>query len=422
MCHAVTGATVSYSHGLASLAGVLISAGLAEDEIDLVTIRSNDVQHWTEEILAKNPSMVLVSAMSNQWELVRELSLTLKRESPRIPLCIGGAHAIASPSSLVDSAFDVVVSGEGEGVVVPLVTGGPTDIRSVTSRYHSMDWRQNFIRDLDELPFPYLDIFEISDILEYPSVMFSRGCPYKCTYCMSRKGGFSGNVRWKSPERAICEVLQLLNYARPDEIFIDDDTLLKNPTWVERFCQLYSESVEVPFYCNARPETVSSKVVEFLRAANCAAIGIGIESGSSRLRRDVLQREMSDEKILNAFSIAHKAGLKTWSFNMVGIPGETAEDLKLTIELNDRAETEFVRVSIFTPYPGTPIFEAFHTEPDYRGYIRSPKDLPTALLAPYNDWLARLRLEGRLWFTESEADLLVEPETGLTREAMQSDG
>lgn len=127
------------------------------------------------------------------------------------------------------------------------------------------------------------------------------------------------------------------------ELYVDDDTFLKNPRWVTDFCERYSSEVGVPFYCNARPETVRLDLCRRLKAAGCMAIGIGIESGNERIRREVLSRGMSNDRIVRAFQLAHEAGLKTWSFNMVGIPGETLSDFMDTVTLNDRVRTDYVR-------------------------------------------------------------------------------
>jgi radical SAM superfamily enzyme YgiQ (UPF0313 family) len=109
---------------------------------------------------------------------------------------------------------------------------------------------------------------------------------------------------------------------------------------------------------------------------------------------------MSDDVIIKAFFTAKSVGLRTWSFNMVGLPGETADDLKATVEINERARVDFVRVSIFTPYPGTPAVDAsdLHDKP----YIRSPRDLPDDLRNVYVSWIFRLREAGRLWVTDTE--------------------
>jgi radical SAM superfamily enzyme YgiQ (UPF0313 family) len=222
---------------------------------------------------------------------------------------------------------------------------------------------------------------------------------------MSRLGGIGGRVRWKSPRRAIAEVLDLVAFANPPAVYIDDDTFLKNPKWVREFCDLYEARVDKPFFCNARPETIKRALVERLAAARCAAIGIGIESGSERIRRDVLQRPMTDDVICRAFNTAHDAGLKTWSFNMVGIPTETPDDLRSTMNLNHRVATDYVRVSIFTPYPGTPFYDADDDFPP-AGYFRPASDLPAGLQPLYSQWLRDLERDGRLWFTEVEAELI----------------
>lgn len=404
MVHIVTGATVSYSHALASLAGALQEANDERFEIALITIRDNNVDNPADRIAALDPVIVLVSVMSNQWERAKKLASAIKQRDRRIPCCVGGVHVAADPSSVAASEFDAGFAGEGENIIKSIVLKGGLTCDSVSERVHEFSTQNFFVEDLDQLPLPYIQLFNREDILEYPSVMFSRGCPFKCSYCMSRQGGIGGTVRWKSPQRAICEIHGLVAYAAPDEVFVDDDTLLKNPRWVREFCTLYRDTVNVPFFCNARPETVSPDIVRYLRDAQCSAIGIGIESGSVRIRQDILQRPMDDNTILRAFDAAHKAGLKTWSFNMVGLPGERPEDLLATIRLNEAAQTEFVRVSIFTPYPGTPIYNPEKHSPSPNSYFKGVNDLPQELRGLYQDWVSRLEREGRLWFTQSESD------------------
>lgn len=392
--HIVAGATVSHSHAVASLAGALLRDGLAPDDICVFVLRDDSLEEFISSILQFQPSVVLFSIWSNQWQRALAVARTLKAEVSDVPLWVGGAHVTAAPASVEHAPFDGTVFGEGERVVtsivqqcrslpVPRILTGP------------------MVENLDDLPMPVLQIFSQEDIRQYPSVMLSRGCPYHCTYCLSRKGGVGGNVRWKSPQRAVQEIEELIRYASPDEFYIDDDTFLKSPDWVRSFCKLYGNRYRTPFYCNARPETVRLNLLEVLRAAGCRGIGIGIESGSADIRARVLQRPMSDETIIGAFAAARQAGLLTWSFNMVGIPTETAADVRATIELNERAGVDFVRVSVFTPYPGTPLSsESPHL---WNGsYFRDAADLEPETQELYKAWVTQLQRERRLWLTDSE--------------------
>jgi len=187
MVHIVTEATVSYSHGLASLAGVLRADARIDVEPVLYTIRHDDMSHAATEILCIDPIMIFVSAMSNQWERATRLAMCLKREAQNIPLCIGGSHVSASPESVLKSSFDVGVVGEAENLLGQL-TLPPRSICDVVARYGHIAMPLA-PESLDDLPHPAIDLFPIEDILAYPSVMFSRGCPYACSYCMSRNGG-----------------------------------------------------------------------------------------------------------------------------------------------------------------------------------------------------------------------------------------
>src|ERR1039457_320493 len=104
MAHVVTETTVSYAHGLASLAGVLRACGTPTDDLILCVVRDDDMQNAAVEMLCRDPSMILVSAMSNQWERVARLATCLKREGADVPLCIGGSHVSASPQCGMSSS------------------------------------------------------------------------------------------------------------------------------------------------------------------------------------------------------------------------------------------------------------------------------------------------------------------------------
>jgi radical SAM superfamily enzyme YgiQ (UPF0313 family) len=393
--HIVTGATVSYSHAVASLAGGLLRSEVRPENLRVFVLRDEMVTDFSQSILDFEPSIVLFSVWSNQWHRAVAVGTSLKAAAPRLPLWVGGVHVTAVPSSIPPSPFDCAVAGEGEDLVSAIVR---------EPRKHPLTRTINgrLVEKLDDLPTPVLEIFSRDDIREYPSVMFSRGCPYQCTYCMSRNGGLGGTVRWKSPERAVQEILDLVRYAGPEEFYIDDDTFLKNPKWVRAFCKLYTHTASTPFYCNARPETVRLDLLQLLRDAGCSGVGIGIESGSESIRERVLMRPMTDETIIAAFATAREAGLLTWSFNMVGIPGETPADINATIELNEKAAVDFVRVSVFTPYPGTPLYSAPNAQSWAESYFRDAAGLEPEAYELYTRWVKRLESEGRLWMTESE--------------------
>jgi anaerobic magnesium-protoporphyrin IX monomethyl ester cyclase len=407
MVNIYSASSLSYSHGLASLAGVLVANGYKASDIAFHPVKTTDMAIGAEEILQYNPKIILLSCTSNQWENAKLLLSETKRRAPDVSICIGGPHVTADPNSVIASEYELYVIGEGEGLVTPIVNN------LLHSRYPGKLNTNvgckiaSVIDNLDDLPMPLLAIFDKQIILEYPSLIFSRGCIFECSYCMSRNGGPEGRVRWKSPERAIAEVLDLIKYSQPEELYFDDDTLLKNHKWVTDFCALYKEHVSIPFNCNARPETINNRIANTLRDAGCDAIGIGIESGNYRIRKDILQRDVSDETILRAFDTARSAGLKTWSFNMVGLPTESDDDLNDTIILNDRAGSDFVRISMFTPYPGTPIYQNYQGEAYSRCYLAGSTRLNNNSHRLLNNWLDRLSDSHKLWYTTSELDVVM---------------
>lgn len=396
--HFLTDVAPSYSHAIASVASCVHEAG---HNVELVTVRTQDIEDVANRIISASPEIVSFSVMSNQWLNACSLASLLKQHSANLCLVVGGSHVNASPYTIEASPFDFACFGEGEHALVELlgsIASGrkAPDVAWITPDSFRLP-QQGIVEELDALPLPLIQLFEQHDVLAYPSVMFSRGCPFHCTYCMSRAGGVGHKVRWKSPQRAIEETVGLVSYFDPPELYFDDDTFLKNPRWVRTFLTSYRQRVGVPFYCNARPEVVTLELAQLLVGSGCQAIGIGIESGSERIRREILDRQMSNDDIKRAFDSAHKAGLETWSFNMIGLPTETTDDLVQTIELNRMVNTNYLRISVYTPYPGTILGEMTSSNTSPQSYFATLSSLRPEMYEIASTWVAQLRKDGRLW-------------------------
>ena len=113
------------------------------------------------------------------------------------------------------------------------------------------------------------------------------------------------------------------------------------------------QPLNIQFGCSIRPETTTAKKVNQLKAMGCVAASVGIESGSEILRKNVLNRKMTNGQLENAIHLLRDAGIRVSTFNMLGIPTETREDIFQTIALNKKCGIDAVNVYIVYPYPGT---------------------------------------------------------------------
>ena len=113
------------------------------------------------------------------------------------------------------------------------------------------------------------------------------------------------------------------------------------------------EKIKIPFFTEIRVETVKPGYAEALEKVGCTAVAMGVESGSIDLRKNLLKRFMPDTTIVKGFNEFEKTGIRISANNIIGFPGETREDLMLTIELNRKINPDSVIVNAFRPYAGT---------------------------------------------------------------------
>jgi anaerobic magnesium-protoporphyrin IX monomethyl ester cyclase len=368
-------------HGVASISAVLKAAG---HQTDLVWFREEiSEDEFVEMVREKKPDVAGFSSSTQQWPFTKRYARALKNSEPSLPLVIGGVHAsLASEDVMAENIFDILCRGEGELAMRDLMDAleHGKDFREIQNLWvrHNDQVIQNPLRDwidpLDDMPFPDRTIWD-NDLILYENdheaaLMASRGCPYACTYCSNsalRKlvPGSKRHLRIKSPEYLIEEIEDLCAQLEVRSLFFEDEIFTLKRRWVERFCDLYKQRFDMPFIIYVRQELVDREQLEMLKEAGCTAIKLGVETGNEKQRREVLNRKTTNQEIIEFFHTAHQVGLKTWIFNMVGIPGDTPEIIEQGMDLNRIVKANHVQVTVFYPYPGTPLYELCKRE----GYI-----------------------------------------------------
>jgi len=331
-----------------------------------------------ERIAAVKPGLVAFSCYETSFAWICSIAECVKREF-RIPTLIGGYYPTLVPEDAIACPhIDYVCRGEGEYPMLELCEGleGKRDIAGIENLWLRVNGAvvrnqvRPLIEDLDSLPFPDRDIIDLQAQLDRGEigdrnikVIASRGCPYNCTYCSNiyfRRLYPNGNkyVRMRSAENVVRELVGLRERFRFDSVGFHDDNLTLFPDWLKRFSQLYREAVGLPFYCASRVERSTDETLSLLKAAGCYMLLFGVESGDEAFRKKHMKRFMTNGQIAAAFAAARRYGIRTWAFNMVGMPFERRTSAWKTIALNFRIRPSFAMTTIYYPLKGTDMGDA----------------------------------------------------------------
>ncbi|MDD5109267.1 MAG: radical SAM protein [Candidatus Omnitrophica bacterium] len=322
------------------------------------------------------PDIVAFSSTTNSFPLVKKYAQWVKDYSNEILTVCGGVHAIISPGDILsDPSFDVVIHGDGEYSMSVLSSEWLKNrkIPNAKGIWHKEGDKiiQNgcaVVEDLDLLPFPDWDLFNYGDLSaslqRQGGFMMSRGCPYECSYCCNsaiKKAYRDGNaryVRFKSPQRAISEIKYFIGkFPEIRTLYFDDDILPLNREWFNSFTQLYKQEINMPYWCNVRPNLLNAEIARTLADSGCVRVNIGIESGNEALRNNILRRGLTDRSIESAVRHLKNNKLYIYSFNILGIPHEEKKDLLDTVKINARLDIDKIQATVFYPYPKTELYK-----------------------------------------------------------------
>jgi hypothetical protein len=322
------------------------------------------------------PDLIGLSVIECTDSLALDLARAVADYRPAaVPRVWGNVHAtFAAPEVIARPEADMVCVGEGEVAVRALARSlrdgrPPAGLPNLWVKHNGHLDRGALapLVRLDDLPEQDWSIWERERFYKpmggriwvTGTFEMNRGCPYSCTYCVNDGlnalyAGQGGYFREKSIPRMVGEMVdKKRRWGLEFAYLVAESFLTTTRARLEEFAARYPE-VGLPFWVEARPESVTREKVALLETAGCEGISIGVESGDPDLRRRLLDRHVDDERIVTALTVLAGSRLRISANNIIGFPGETREQVFETIRLNRRfPRVEGVMCALYNPYHGT---------------------------------------------------------------------
>lgn len=336
---------------------------LAKLSADWITRIVYDVWEWNPDIVAFS-----VYTASYQWSL--KVAKAIKKKL-NVPVVFGGPHPTAEAERVLSRAeVDAVVIGEGEGALLDIVESldkhriGRNDIPNMGIRVSGqiiINKPRPYIRDLDSLPFPDKSLFyeKSSAFSKAYLAMTSRGCPFRCHYCMNSiypklYPEERNHVRRQSVDRVISELSPWKGIS--GIVTFWDDVFTLGEEWLEEFATKYPREIGLPFLCYVHPRALSLRSAQLLAEAGCKGVKIGVQSITEHGRK-FLGRPGTPDEVKRAVSFLRKVDIPFSMDHILGLPVESKEDFLETIRFYCEVKPARVNSHWLTYFPGVKLLE-----------------------------------------------------------------
>lgn len=335
-------------------------------------------------LVKENPDIIGTGGSSYLLQAIIKTAEIARNRLPNCLIVAGGFGPTKEPEKVLKEAnrvIDFVVMGEGEVTLLELVkqreSGGKNfnDIAGLAFLNKEGDLiitkPRDYIMDLDSIPWPAFHLLAL-DFSKYPGAPFAynskykelprpvatllaaRGCPHRCTFCSLG----SKMYRQRNPKDVVEEIAFYKNKFGVKSIQIYDDEFVgMSPAqneWVKEICrEMIKKDLRLPWLVQGRcSQFIDLETLKIMKEAGCIWIWWGVESGSQKVL-DNIHKDIKIENVYRAFALAKEAGIKSLMFLMVGLPGQTPADIKLSIELVKKIKPDDIGIHITTPFPGS---------------------------------------------------------------------
>ncbi|MEM2968486.1 MAG: radical SAM protein [Candidatus Bathyarchaeia archaeon] len=360
--------------GLSYVAAALEKAGFKVEMLDNYLLRK-PINEVAELVKHANPEIVGMTCSSASYPRCVETAKAIKEALPSCIIVVGGWHPSYVPDSMLQHPeIDYVVMGEGERAMVELAAcltkgdeAAAKQVAGVAYRHSGkiVQTPQKFITNLDELPFPARHLLpmhlyekEIPYLKAKPFTTMNivRGCPFNCVYCETRRL-WGQTCRAFSPPRVVDEIVHLTEKYGIRGIYFVGDNFTINKKRTMELCELIKKSqLDIEWVCDTRADMISRELLQAMKEAGCRTIWFGVESGSPRILEKI-NKGITKEQTAQAFKLCREAGIQIASSFIMGIPGETLEDIELTYKFAKKLDPDWAQFNVYIAVPGSGLYD-----------------------------------------------------------------
>ncbi len=317
--------------------------------------------------------------------------------------CAGLTPIVHGPDSsdhvrqYLDAGFDCVLTGEVESSLLQLIQtrtySGIPGLAYFNSSAGAVTYTPPRAprTDLDSLPLPAWDLLDLAPYRDawlaahgYFSlnIASSRGCPYRCNWCAKPIYGDTYHAR--SPQSVAAEMRELKIRFAPDHLWFADDIFALSARWTEAFAaEVERLDARVPFKMQSRCDLMTRPTAAALRRAGCAEVWMGAESGSQKIL-DAMDKGVRVEHIAEARGNLRRHGIRACFFLQFGYPGETWEDIELTVRMVRQTQPDDIGVSVSYPLPRTRFYNIVAAQLQEDPHWRDSGDLAMMFQGAYS--------------------------------------
>lgn len=413
-----------FPFSLAYTASLLLKHGISVRIIDAIA-EEIDYSAIVKMLNELNPRLLIAEVSTPSLENDLEILRRIDKKDTEIALCGPDFNLRKSDFLNKNSFIDFVMVEEYEYIALDLFRQikGERDFNKVLGLIYKENniirttLRKPLISNLDELQWPLREQLPMERYvdapggMEFPCVQMlaSRGCPFRCIFCSWPQLMYGSNAyRMRRPEAVVDEMEYLIKERKFKSVYFDDDTFNINRNNVLDMCKEIKErKLFVPWAVMARADLMDEVMLVKLKEAGLHAVKYGVETSEQRLL-DRAGKNMDLKKAERMIKFTRSLGIKMHLTFTFGLPGETADSVKRTIDYAIKLNPDTVQFSIMTPYPGTESYRQLDAVgcittkhwPDYNGALRSviktedlsAKDLEKAHEEAWNRWRKHNRI------------------------------
>jgi len=342
-----------------------------------------------EQLLQTEPAAIGLTALGCNFIAVVKIARRVKERRPKTLILLGGPHPTVLESQIMTSFtdFDVLVRGEAEETIVPLLDALDSGkelsaVPGISYRDGSRVCRSGVdagVMDVDRLRMAAFHSYPISELgLDSMRVEAGRGCPFHCTFC-STATFFGRKYRVKAAGKLVSELKCLNNTYGITDFSLQHDLFTVNRRKVLEFCEEV-RPCSFSWVCSARIDCVDSELLREMARSGCRGIYFGVETGSSNLQ-ELVKKRLDISLLVPTLTNAKEVGMNVTTSFITGFPDETLSDLEATLDCLDRCHrisptTTCLQLHLLTPEPGTLLYEENKSRLLYDGHI-SDFNFPT---------------------------------------------